>query len=130
MGPATEAILEVAVKTSREFTCRESTGARSFPGLLKTNYANIKSNLPGKTRLSLLVTAPQPDLQCLMMLIVKRGPIPNLYMCCFRIFWSSENSTNNKKLHSMSIVNPVLHMTKQMLRDVKQPDHSHSANNR
>lgn len=42
LGPATEAILEVAVKTSRELTCRESTGARSFLGPLKAKYANVK----------------------------------------------------------------------------------------
>lgn len=42
LAPATEAILEVAVKASRELTCRESTGARSFLALPEAKEANIK----------------------------------------------------------------------------------------
>jgi hypothetical protein len=42
LGPATEAILEVAVKTSRKITCGESTGTQSLPGLLKANDDNNK----------------------------------------------------------------------------------------
>lgn len=42
LGPATEAIFEVAVKPSREFTCNKSTGIWSFPGWLKAKYANVK----------------------------------------------------------------------------------------
>lgn len=44
MGPATEAIFEVAVKTHREFPYGESREAQSFPGPLKAKYANTKSN--------------------------------------------------------------------------------------
>ena len=72
-----------------------------------------------------LITAPQPDPQCLMPLTVNRSLISNLYMCWFTVFWSSENSNN---FTVWGIINPALYIRKQRLSEVKQLNQGHRVN--